>query len=68
MDERRWYEVEALMADLRSHRHEIPGASGEEIERRMRNHYPDTVTILVRERSEPKARFGSYMKRAQGGL
>ncbi len=68
MSERRWYEAEALMADLRNHRHEIRGASEEEIERRMRNHYPDAVTILVRERPERKARFGSYTKRAQGGL
>lgn len=43
MDDRCWYEAEALMPDLTSHRHEILGASEEEIERRMRNHYPDAV-------------------------
>jgi hypothetical protein len=31
------------------------------------NHYPDAVAILVRDRTRPKARFGTYMKRAQGG-
>ncbi len=68
MDERRWYEAEALMADLRSHCHEMSGVSEAEIEQRIRNHYPDAVAILVRERTRPKARFGSYMKRAQGGV
>lgn len=51
MDEQRWYEAEALMADLTSRRHEIPGASEEEIERTMRLHYPDAVAILARERA-----------------
>jgi hypothetical protein len=55
MDERRWYEAEALMADLGSHRHEMPGVSEAEIEQRIRNHYPDAVAILVRERTRPKA-------------
>jgi hypothetical protein len=32
MDGRGWYEVESLMADLTSHRHEIQGTSEEEIE------------------------------------
>ena len=41
MDGRSWYEAESLMADLRSHRHEIPGTSDWEIERRIRKHYPD---------------------------
>ncbi len=40
---RHWYEAETLMADLTSHRHEIPGASEEEIEQRIRSHYPDAV-------------------------
>ena len=31
----------------------------------MRTHYPNAVTILVRERIRPKARFGSYMGRLQ---
>jgi len=55
------------MADLTSHRHEILSASEVEVERRMQNHYPDAVAILARESTRPKARFGSYMKRLQGG-
>ncbi len=52
MDERRWYEAEALMADLTSHRHEILGASEEDIEQRMRSHYPGAVAILCARRQE----------------
>lgn len=68
MDGRRWYEAEVLMTDLTVHRHETPGASEEEIEQRIRNRYPDAVTILVRERTRPKAQFGSYMRKAQEGF
>lgn len=35
------------MADLTVHRHTMMGASEEEIEWRMRHHYPDTVAVLV---------------------
>ena len=67
MNHRRWYEAEALMADLTSRRHTMEGESEAEVERRIMDHYPDAVAILVRDRTRPKARFGNYMKRAQGG-
>lgn len=72
MDERRWYEVEALMADLTSHHHEMLGASEEDIEQRMRNHYPDAVAILAHEEARTEARRGSspqtrYTRRILGG-
>lgn len=49
MDDRRWYEALALMADEVSHHHSILAESEEAIEQRMRNRYPDAVVILVRE-------------------
>jgi hypothetical protein len=36
------------MADATSHHHVFFVASSKEAEQRMRNHYPDAVTILVR--------------------
>ncbi|MBA2377655.1 MAG: hypothetical protein M3494_13155 [Actinomycetota bacterium] len=69
MDERRWYEAEALMADLTSHRHAIPGASEEEIEQRMRSHYPDAVAILAREETRTEARRDLHRKQdTRGGF
>ncbi len=68
MNDRRWYEVEALMADTTSRRQTMHGASETEVEQKTTNLYPDAVAILVRDRTRPKARFGSYMKRAQGGV
>ena len=44
----RWYEAEALMADLTSHRHTMRGAGANEIEARMRQLYPTAATMLVR--------------------
>ncbi|MGH3148620.1 MAG: hypothetical protein ACRDTR_22810 [Rubrobacter sp.] len=67
MDERRWYEAEVLMADSTYRRHAMLGVSEEEIEHWIRSHYPNAVVLLVRERTRQKARFGSYMRRAQGG-
>ena len=49
MDDRRWYEAFALMADEMSHHHSILAESEEAVEQRMRNRYPDAVVILVRE-------------------
>jgi hypothetical protein len=65
MNDRLWYEAEALMADSTCRCHTTRGASEAEVERWMMDHYPDAVAILVRDRTRPKARFGSYMKRAQ---
>jgi len=58
MDDRRWYEAEALMAGSTS-RHAMLGASEKEIEQRIRNHYPDAVAILVREETSTEAQRGS---------
>ena len=49
MDDRVWYEALALMANGTSHHHVFLVASSEEAEQRIRNHYPDAVTILVRQ-------------------
>ena len=53
MDDRRWYEALALMADEASYHHSILAASEEVVEQRMRNHYPDAVAVLVREQRGP---------------
>lgn len=45
---KRWYAADALMADLSNHHHHLHAASEEEVERRMRAHYPEAVAILVR--------------------
>jgi hypothetical protein len=63
MDERRWYEVEALMADLTSHRHDIRCASAAEVEQRMRIHYPEAVAILCAKGQE--RRRGGNLHRKQ---
>ncbi len=57
MDVQGWYEVEALMADLANHRHEMMGATEEEVERRMQGRYPNAVAVLAREKE----------RRRQGG-
>jgi hypothetical protein len=54
MDVRGWYEADALMADLTSHRYEMMGASEDEVERRMRDRYPNAVVVLVREERRTK--------------
>jgi hypothetical protein len=47
-DRRRWYSADALMADLGNHHHHLRAASEEEVERRMRERYPEAVALLVR--------------------
>jgi hypothetical protein len=49
MDGRVWYEALALMANGTSHHHAFLVGSSEEAEQRIRNHYPEAVTILVRQ-------------------
>ena len=48
MSDRRWYAADALMADLTNHHHHLRAASEAEVERRMRDRYPEAVAILVR--------------------
>jgi hypothetical protein len=47
MGEKRWYDADALGADLTNHNHHLRAASEEEVERRMRKRYPKAVAILV---------------------
>ena len=47
-DSKRWYAADALMADLSNHHHHLRAASEDEVERRIRGHYPEAVVILVR--------------------
>jgi len=56
MNERRLYAADALMADLTNHHHHLRAASEAEVQRRMRDRYPEAVAILVRrERSGRRA-------------
>ena len=48
MNHRRLYCADALMADLTNHHHHLRAASEEEVERRMRERYPEAVALLVR--------------------
>ena len=48
MNDRRCYAADALMADLTNHHHHLRAASEAEVERRMRDRYPEAVAILVR--------------------
>jgi len=50
MNDRVWYAADALMADLTNHHHHLRAAS-EEVERRMRERYPEVVARLVRRHS-----------------
>ena len=47
MGEKRWYDADALGADLTNHNHRLWAASEEEVERRMRKRYPGAVAVLV---------------------
>ena len=47
MGEKRWYDADALGADLTNHNHRLWAASEEEVERRMRKRYPKAAAILV---------------------
>ena len=49
MNDRRWYCADALMADLTNHHHHLRAASEEEVERRMRERYPEAVALSVRQ-------------------
>ena len=48
MRERRWYEADALMADLTVSRCVILDTSQEEVERKMRERHPGAVAVLAR--------------------
>ena len=48
MNDRRWYCADALMADLTNRHHHLRAASEEEVQRRMRERYPEAVALLVR--------------------
>jgi hypothetical protein len=48
VENRVWYEADALMADLTGYFHRLRGTSEQEIERRMLKRYPLAVAILVR--------------------
>jgi hypothetical protein len=47
MGDKRWYIADALLADL-TNRHHLRATSEGEVERRMRERYPEAVAILVR--------------------
>ena len=47
-EERRWYEADALMADLTVRRCAILPTSEEEAERRMRECHPEAAAFLAR--------------------
>ena len=48
MNDRVWYAADALMVDLTNHHHHLRAASEEEVERRMRERYPEAEAVLVR--------------------
>ncbi len=65
MTDRVWYAADALMADLTIRHHHARAASEEEVERKMRERYPEAVAVLGRQekswrqglsRSEPVPR------------
>ena len=49
MNDRYQYVADALMADLTSRHHHIRGASEMEVERRIRQRYPNASAVLVRQ-------------------
>ena len=48
MNDRYQYVADALMADLTNRHHHIRGASEKEVERRIRQRYPNASAELVR--------------------
>jgi len=48
MNYRVWYAADALMADLTTRHYHLRAASEEEVERRMRERYPEAEAVLVR--------------------
>ena len=49
MNDRYQYVADALMADLTNRHHHIRGASEKEVERRIRQRYPNASAVLVRQ-------------------
>jgi hypothetical protein len=48
MGDKRWYDTDALGADLTNRHHHLRAASEEEeVERRVRKRYPGAVAVLV---------------------
>jgi uncharacterized protein (DUF1697 family) len=48
MNDRRMYIADALTKDLKNYHHHLRAASEEEVERRIRERYPEAVGVLVR--------------------
>lgn len=48
MNDRRMYIADALTKDLKNYHHHLRAASEEEVERRIRERYPEAVEVLVR--------------------
>ncbi len=59
MDNRCWYEADALFEDLTLCRHVILDSSEEKVEKRIRGRCPDAVAILVSKAIRADARRGS---------
>jgi hypothetical protein len=49
MNDRYQYVADALMADVTNRHHHIRGASEKEVERRIRQRYPNASAVLVRQ-------------------
>jgi hypothetical protein len=47
MGEKRWYVADALDSDLINRRIHLRAASEEEVQRRMRERYPEAVAVLI---------------------
>ena len=47
MGDKRWYDADALGADLTNRHHHLRATSEEEVELRMRRRYPGAVAVLV---------------------
>jgi hypothetical protein len=56
MSNRRWHVADALMADLTSHHREVFATSEEDALRKMREHYPGIVAVLMLEKPAAKRR------------
>lgn len=59
MDNRCWYEADALFEDLTLYRRVILDSSEEKAEKRMRDRCPDAVVVLVSKAIRADARRGS---------
>jgi hypothetical protein len=75
MTERVWYAADVLMADLTIRHHHAPAASEAEVERKMRERYPEAVAVLGRQeeswrrglsRSEPVLRSAHHPRGGRG--